>query len=140
MAAGVVALAALGCESTGPVAQKYVEPQLPPGQAVIVQAHGGVYVTAVDCAAVSGTEVRLANLGGNRVVLSPGRHTIAVTVETFGSRSSSTTCHGVEYDFQAGHCYNVGRPSTLSSLQLTDETTGEKIRGNGPTSDPNPHE
>lgn len=116
-----------GCGSAGPAIPKYVEPTLSAAEAAIVESDGGAYITAVDNAEVPGSGIRLGNWGGNKVVLTPGKHRIAVSLNTSNNNSFSSQGGSMEHEFKAGHRYKVGRPGLFSmSAQLSDETSGEK--------------
>lgn len=122
-----LAFSLAGCGYAGPSIPKYAEPTLKPSESAVVECDGGAYITAVDNAEVPGSNVRLGTWGGNKVVLIPGKHRIAVSLETSNGNSYSSRGGSMEHDFRAGHRYKLGRPSIFSgSVQLSDETSGEK--------------
>ena len=122
--AAMIGLLAKGCSSasaehSGPF---YAEPKLAPEVSAIVKASGGVKVVMVDGVRVAGSNIQMANFGGNSVVLTPGTHRIIARRAVSGT---PITYNEVNYEqkFEAGHTYKVGPDSEFGSgIKLEDAT------------------
>lgn len=98
----------------------YLPPKTTPDQCAMVRGIGGTNVTTVDGTHVSGSSVVLANAGGNTVLLTPGRHRIAVSHCSQGMTSVNTQEVFIKA-FRAGHTYEVGPSGGIgAAIELID--------------------
>jgi hypothetical protein len=120
-------LFSFGC-SPGPSMPDYKEPTLAKSEVATLNAYSGTYVTAVDGQGVPGSGVQMANLGGNSVTLTPGKHSLTVTLAN-GNWMIHQKTWSTTYEFVAGHEYDVGPYSAeafhVRTMTLRDKTTGK---------------
>lgn len=118
-----------GCGSSMRGTQEYRPPALTSSQGAVLRGSNGVYVVGIDNQRVrSGANV-YSGIGGNEVLLAPGKHRVCVERAMAGlltsleySLSSKAT---FEHTFAPGHSYDVGY---TIDFEMVDETTGQRIQ------------
>ncbi len=131
--AGVVCalLAALACEGcgsglSGP--KDYRPPALVNAQGAVIRGSHGVYVMWVDNQRVGGGTGLRTGMGGNEVLLTPGRHRVdvqrAAAAFPLSLSLSLTNKATFEHTFAAGHSYAA---DYTIGFEMEDETTGQRI-------------
>ena len=129
LGAGIAACAACaGCSSGAWEMQEYRPPALTAGQGAVLRGRDGVYVVGIDNQSVrTGTDV-YSGMGGNEVLLAPGKHRVyverALSDLKTSLKYSLSNKATFEHTFDAGHRYDLGY---TIGFEMVDETTGQRI-------------
>jgi hypothetical protein len=128
-ASAALALAAMtlaGC--AGPNLPDYVEPKADLKTSATIDGYAGTYVTVIDNTKAPGAGIRMDNIGGNKVALSPGRHRLTVERTTSSRFMARTETYAFVVDFKAGHEYEVGPENRWNPFKnniiISDKTAG----------------
>lgn len=126
---GAVCACGPGCSSSLWGTQQYRPPALASGQGAIVKGGNGIYVVDVDNQNVRVGPSGNPGIGGNEVLLAPGKHRIrverAVADVAITLRYSLSSKATFEHILVAGHSYDV---RYTIGYEMVDETTGQTIQ------------
>ncbi|GEM_PF-5207776 len=109
--------------------QTYRAPALTSAQGAIVKGGNGIYVVDVDNQNVRVGPSGNPGIGGNEVLLAPGKHRVrverAVADVAITLRYSLSSKATFQHIFAAGHSYQV---RYTIDYEMVDETTGQTIQ------------
>lgn len=118
-----------GCSSSMWEMQEYRPPALTSGQGAIVKGSNGIYVVDIDNQNVRVGPSGNPGIGGNEVLLAPGKHRVrverAVADVAITLRYSLSSKATFEHTFAPGHSYEVHH---VIDFEMVDETTGQTIQ------------
>lgn len=119
---------------------EYVAPNLPAEEVATVSSGWGITIMGIDGSTVQGTFIRVSNFGGNKVIVTPGKHNFSIIRETSNGSYSSKVSFSFSASVIAGHKYEIGPEGILGSGIVMKDKTSNRVVMISPTTGDSPAE